>query len=168
MTMTSTTDPISTADPISATPVNPAPVRSAAVTSTAEAGPFLRDWFARMAAKGFSAEVFLAGLAPDLVWTVTGTSPISGTYRGLRAYTEGVFRPLDERLVRWPNPVVERIVAEGEWGVVEFRGEGGVGRNGCDYSMQYCWSMHVHGDLVREVIGYYDQHKVAELFEDAR
>jgi ketosteroid isomerase-like protein len=131
-----------------------------------QAGPILRAWFARLSESGFSSEIFLAGLAPDVVWTATGNSPVSGTFHGLAAYVAGVYRPLDERLSRWPDPVVERITAEGDRGVVEFRGEGGLGKNGCDYSMRYCWSMRVEGGLVREVIGYYDQNKVDELFAD--
>lgn len=115
-----------------------------------DAERFLREWFAKLSATGFAPEVFLAGLSPDLVWTATGKSPLSGTFHGLAAYLDGVYRPLDERLRRWPDPAVERITAQGDWGVVEFRGEGGVGKNGCDYSMRYCWSMRVENNLVRQ------------------
>jgi ketosteroid isomerase-like protein len=59
---------------------------------------------------------------------------------------------------------VERIIAQGEWGVVEFSSTGGLGKNGTDYSMRYCWVMHVRDNRVDEVIGYYDQVKVVELF----
>ena len=30
--------------------------------------------------------------------------------------------------------------------------------------MRYCWLMHVTADKIDQVIGYYDQLKVAELF----
>ena len=56
------------------------------------------------------------------------------------------------------------MVADGEWGVVEFSSTGGVGRNGTGYNMRYCWVMHVRDNYVDEVIGYYDQAKVNELF----
>ncbi|VTU41431.1 Ketosteroid isomerase-related protein (plasmid) [Variovorax sp. PBS-H4] len=131
-----------------------------------DAGTVLRDWFSRLSDAGFSSDLFLAGLAEDVTWTATGDSPVSGTFRGLAAYVEGVYRPLAARLARWPEPVVERITAEGQWGVVEFRGVGGIGHNGCDYSMRYCWSMRVENGLVQEVVGYYDQSKVHELFAD--
>jgi uncharacterized protein len=61
---------------------------------------------------------------------------------------------------------VVRILADGERAVVEFLGVGGLGRNGTDYTLQYCWVIHVVDDLVREVVGYYDQVKVNELFDD--
>ena len=129
-----------------------------------DAEEFLTDWFDRLTDSGFASDVFLGGLADDLVWTATGSSPISGRYDGLPAYVEGVYRPLDERLSTWPQPRVERIVAAGEWGVVEFSSTGGVGKNGTDYSMRYCRVMHVRDNRVDEVIGYYDQVKVVELF----
>jgi ketosteroid isomerase-like protein len=57
------------------------------------AGTFLRGWFGRLAKTGWTAEVFLAALAEDLVWTATGTSPISGTYHGRDAYIDGIYHP---------------------------------------------------------------------------
>jgi ketosteroid isomerase-like protein len=130
----------------------------------ADTGVFLRDWFDRLALAGWTAEVFLDALSEDLVWTATGSSPISGTYRGRDAYIDGVYRPLDERLESWPRPAVERIVAEGDWGVVEFSSTGGRGKNGIDYNMRYCWIIHVENELVTEVIGYYDTSTVSALF----
>lgn len=137
---------------------------SAPATPAIQAGPFLRDWFARLAESGWTAEVFLAALDKDVIWTATGNSPISGTYRGREAYVEGIYRRLDARLICWPLAHVERIVADGAWGVVEFSSTGGLGTNGTDYNMRYCWVIHVSDTGVDEVIGYYDQQKVAELF----
>lgn len=136
--------------------------------STAEPSPltrtFLTDWFQRLDDSGFDSRIFADGLADDVVWTATGHSPISGTCRGKAEYREKIYRPLDEKLARWPRPKVLRILVDGEWGLVEFEGVGGLGHNGADYSMRYCWLMHVVDGTVREVTGYYDQGKVAELF----
>jgi ketosteroid isomerase-like protein len=43
---------------------------------------FLTDWFARLESSGFDGGVFLGALSDDLVWTATGASPVSGTFRG--------------------------------------------------------------------------------------
>jgi uncharacterized protein len=131
---------------------------------SSDAGRFLTDWFDRLAREGWSADVFLAALSPDLVWTATGTSPVAGRYVGLEAYVEGVYRRLDERLEHWPVPHVERIIAQGDWGVVEFSSTDGVGKNGTDYSMRYCWLIRIVAGRVAEVVGYYDTQKVVELF----
>ena len=131
---------------------------------TAVTRDFLVDWFARLTDSGFDGAVFTGSLAEDVVWTATGHSPISGTCHGLAEYLEKIYRPLDERLTRWPRPQVLRILVDGQWGLVEFSGVGGLGRNGTDYSMRYCWLLRVVDGKVREVVGYYDQGKVAELF----
>lgn len=125
---------------------------------------FLEDWFRRLADTGFDGQVFLAALADDVTWTATGHSPVSGTFHGKQEYADGVYHRLAERLETWPRPRVLRILADGDWGFVEFEGVGGRGTNGTDYTMRYCWVMRVEDDLVREVVGYYDQSKVAELF----
>ena len=109
----------------------------------------------------------LDALAEDLGSTATGSSQVSGTFRGKQAYIEGIWRRLDERLERWLRAQVLRILADGEWATIDFHGIGGLGRNGTDYTLDYCWVMRVADGLVREVIGNYDQMKIAELFEPA-
>lgn len=131
---------------------------------TDSAGTFLHRWFDRLAETGWTAEVFLDALAQDLVWTATGTSPISGTYHGRDAYIDGIYRRLNERLASWPRPHVERILGDGQWGMVEFSSTGGLGKNGTDYNMRYCWVIHVVNDRVAEVVGYYDTQTVTALF----
>ena len=132
--------------------------------TVSDAKQFLSEWFDRLEETGWDGSIFLDALADDLTWTATGSSPVSGTYHGKEEYAEKVYRPLDERLASWPRPVVERIIGEGEWATVMFHSEGGRGKNGVDYNMRYCWVMRVAQGKVREVIGFYDQTKVVELF----
>lgn len=63
------------------------------------------------------------------------------------------------------TPILERILADGEWGAVYFRTEGQKGKNGADFSMQYCWLMRVVDGKIVEVKGWYDQKKLWDLFE---
>jgi len=127
---------------------------------------FLTTWFQELSDSGFDGNVFLAALSDDLRWTATGHSPVSGTFDGKQAYIDNVYRRLDDRLEKWPRAEVRRIMADGEWGFVEFDGIGGLGKNGTDYTLQYCWVIRVVDRLIVEVIGYYDQSKVNELFAD--
>jgi ketosteroid isomerase-like protein len=131
---------------------------------TAETTKFVRDWFDRLADSGWTAEVFLDVLSDDLVWNATGSSPVSGTCHGKAEYVAKVYRPLDEHLITWPRPSVERIIADGNWTTVEFTSSGGLGKNGTVYDMSYCWVMRRAGHQIVEVIGYYDTAKVVELF----
>jgi ketosteroid isomerase-like protein len=59
---------------------------------------------------------------------------------------------------------VERLIVDGDRAVVFFRGVGGLDKNGIDYSMEYCWAIHVAEDKIDEVIGFYDGNRVSALF----
>lgn len=61
----------------------------------------------------------------------------AGTGLGRLPWVAGL-RPLDDHLVSWPRADVIRIIGDGEWAAVQFRGSGGEGRNGTNYSLDYC------------------------------
>jgi ketosteroid isomerase-like protein len=48
------------------------------MSTTEETRAFLEDLFDRLAREGWTSGLFLDSLADDMVWTVTGTSPILG------------------------------------------------------------------------------------------
>jgi ketosteroid isomerase-like protein len=102
-------------------------------------------------------------LADDLVWTVTGTSPIAGTYHGRDAYLTGVLKPLAERLESIPTLKVTRLLADGDWASLQLEGRGR-GRRGENYDMDYCWMVQVRDAQIVRVIGFYDTTKVNALF----
>ena len=41
------------------------------------------------------------------------------------------------------QPVVENLFVGGDTACIQFQGEGGVGKNGANFDMDYCWVMHV-------------------------
>jgi ketosteroid isomerase-like protein len=132
--------------------------------TTAATRARLEQIFSNLEVAGFG-ESFLEVLSNDLVWTATGTSPVAGRYEGKGEYLEKVRSRLHERLDGAPiYPIVERILADGEWGCVSFRTEGLTGRNGADFSMQYCWLVKVDGDKIAEVVGFYDTQKMNDVF----
>ena len=107
---------------------------------------------------------FVAALAEDLVWTVTGTSPIAGTYHGRDQYVAGVLQPLGERLRAIPTLRVVRMLVDGDWACLHLEGRG-AGKRGENYDMDYCWWVQVADRRIRRVIGFYDTVKVAALFQ---
>lgn len=130
--------------------------------SSEKAREFLADLFQRVESGDYTP--LLEALSENLTWTVTGSSPISRVYQGKDDYVQNCYGALDQRLETWPGARVERLVVDGDWAVVFFQGVGGVDKNGTDYSMQYCWAMHVVGEQIDEVIGFYDGNKVSALF----
>jgi len=61
-------------------------------------------------------------LAPTLVWHVPGHNPVSGTYRGIKAYLEEMvakMSPIDEWIVD-----VEKVMVNGDLAVTQVRMRG--------------------------------------------
>jgi hypothetical protein len=113
--------------------------------------------------KGFGPK-FLNYLSDDMVWTATGTSPLSGVYHGKRAYQDDVFSKISSKLEKAPKPIIDRILVDQDWASVLFHTDGATAKNGMDFSMQYCWWIKVAGNKIVEVVGFYDQKKLIDLF----
>ncbi|KAH8830740.1 hypothetical protein DL96DRAFT_969035 [Flagelloscypha sp. PMI_526] len=112
---------------------------------------------------------FTSYLTDDLIWTVTGETPISGNWTSRQQYIDNVFTPLNNYLAVWPTPVIVRTITQGDWATVLFDGQNGLGKNGLDYSMPYSWLMNVDTSLttpakIKQVVGFYDHVKVIQLF----
>jgi ketosteroid isomerase-like protein len=119
--------------------------------------------FADISRTGFG-EDFAAALADDLSFTATGDTPLAGHYTSKVEYRARVLDPLHERLATPIRPRIEQMLIEGEWGVIRFRSEGVVGKNGADFSMQYTWWLRVVDGRIVEIVGFYDTHKMHALF----
>jgi ketosteroid isomerase-like protein len=146
---------------------HPAP-HSCINSTTEETRAFVESLFTAVALDNFGAS-FAAALSDDLVWTVSGSSVIAGTYPSKAIYIEKVLTPLRAVLVTLPVPIVEHIFADGNWATVNWRSEGVYGKNGANYDMQYAWLMRTgvddEGDRkIVEVTGFYDSIKVDAVF----
>jgi len=130
---------------------------------TASTRPFLEKLFAKISETGFQ-EPFLASLSDDVIWRATGDSPLAGVYRGKSEYIDKVLKPLHNQLVASPRPTVDRIIVEGDWAAVQFTSEGARAHNGADFSMTYCWLIKVVDERIVEVVGFYDQKKMYDIF----
>jgi ketosteroid isomerase-like protein len=123
---------------------------------------FLTDLFEQMESGDYMP--LLGALSENLTWTVTGSSPISRVYQGKDDYVRNCYGALNQRLTTWPSARVKQLIVDDDRAVVFFQGVGGLGRNGIDYSMEYCWAIHVAEDKIDEVIGFYDGNRVSALF----
>jgi ketosteroid isomerase-like protein len=122
----------------------------------------VRSWFDEWL-KGNSAPLF-DHIADDVVWSVPGTFPGSGTYRSKQEFFEKSARPVAERLNGPSRPAsVTNIYADGDAVIVEWLGTATT-KSGKEYDNTYCWVMHLEGGIVRKVVSYIDTALVAELF----
>src|ERR1700727_391124 len=88
---------------------------------------FVCNLFRDIAAEGFASK-FEDALDDDLVWVATGSSPLSGEYKGKQVYLEKIIGQLHTRLQSWPKAIVENILVDGDVGWARSQGDGGVAK----------------------------------------
>jgi len=102
-------------------------------------------------------------IAEDVVWTVIGTTPVSGVYRSKRALVDRAFGPLLERL---EGPLTTRLIdvaAEGAKVFLRFQSTGAA-RTGQQYNQVYCFAMVMREGRIVEIVAYLDTELLARIF----
>lgn len=94
-------------------------------------------------------------LGPDVVWTIEGSGPSAGTYRGRDNFIARAVRPFVSRLSVPVRPVSKRIWADGDHVIINWTGEG-VARDGRPYSNRYVWIFRMAGGKAVEVKAFLD------------
>lgn len=105
-------------------------------------------------AKG-KGDLFIASMADDVRWTVTGTTEWSQTYEGKQAVLTELLGPLFARISGPLITIASRIIAEGDFVVVEARGSSTL-RSGVPYNNRYCFVFRVADSKVKEITEYMD------------
>ena len=98
---------------------------------------------------------FLDLLTDDVVWTVTGTTALSGVYRGKAALHADLLGPVFAKFATQYRSVPSRFIAEDDIVVVETRGDV-MTTSGERYDNNYCYVCRFDGDRIVEVTEYLD------------
>jgi ketosteroid isomerase-like protein len=109
--------------------------------------------FDRWAAGG--SDFFSEMLAPDVVWTIEGSGPSAGTYRGRDDFIARAVRPFASRMSVPVRPVFKRVWAEGDHVIINWAGEG-VARDDRPYQNRYVWIFRMAGGKAVEVNAFLD------------
>jgi ketosteroid isomerase-like protein len=94
-------------------------------------------------------------LHEDLVWTVAGTSPVSGTYTSRADFLARAVQPINARLATPITPQVQHVVAEGDAVVVVWDGTA-TAHDGRPYRNSYAWHMVLDGGRILRVVAFLD------------
>lgn len=94
-------------------------------------------------------------LAPDVVWTIKGSGPSAGVYRGRQDLIERAVKPLSIRLASPIRPTVRHLWAEGEHVVIHWDGETTT-RDGQPYRNSYVWIFKMRDGRAAEVTAFLD------------
>lgn len=111
-------------------------------------------------AKG-NGRPYLEALADDAVWIARGSNSWSGVYRGKDAIIADIFARLRDKLDGRNTCIPTRIHADGEFVIVEARGENAL-KDGRRYDNEYCFVIRMRAGQMVEVTEYLDTELVAD------
>jgi ketosteroid isomerase-like protein len=94
-------------------------------------------------------------LHEDVVWTVAGEGPMSGTYHGKQAFLQEAVAPITRKLKTAIRPTLRQIVAQGEELVVFWDGEA-TAVDGTPYRNHYAWQLTFEQGRIIRAVAYLD------------
>ena len=100
---------------------------------------------------GFFQEV----LSPDIVWTIKGSGPSAGIFRGRQNFIDRAVTPFASRLSRPVRPTVRDIWSEGDQVVVHWDGQA-TARDGRPYRNSYVWIFRMREGRAVEATAFLD------------
>jgi ketosteroid isomerase-like protein len=98
---------------------------------------------------------FWARVADDVDWTVEGTHPLAGRYRGKEEFTAATFARLARVLEGGVKLTVEHLYVDGDTTVAELVSTS-TSKEGAPFDNRYCWVCRFEGDMIVEVRAYLD------------
>ena len=126
--------------------------------STAENRKLIEDIFAAAASPDPSARdraLFVASLAEDATWTVTGQYSWSRTFTGKAQILNELHGHVRALLVNPTRTVARRFIADGDHVAVEAKGDN-LTKAGLRYDNDYCLVFRLEGGKIREIREYCD------------
>ena len=115
--------------------------------------------FAELAAG--NSRPLLEALSDDVTWTVMGQTPWSKMYRGKAAVIRDLLSVLGVRLADRFRAQADRILADGEYVVVQARGQSTT-KTGRPYNNEYCFVYRMKDGRIEEVTEYLDTQLVLD------
>lgn len=118
----------------------------------------MQDIFAAAANRDPAARdraLFIASLADDATWVVTGQYSWSRTFIGKDAILNDLHGHVRSRLVDRTRTVAHRFIADGDIVVVEAKGDN-VTREGVRYDNDYCLVFRLEDGRIKEIREYCD------------
>ncbi|MGI9024717.1 MAG: nuclear transport factor 2 family protein [Burkholderiaceae bacterium] len=112
-------------------------------------------------AKG-NSRPFVDAMSDDFSWTIAGTGPWAGTWRGKNAVREELFAPLFAQFETQYTNTAQRLIAEDDLVVVECRGRVRT-KNGKRYDNTYCYVCRIKAGKMAELTEYCDTQLIADV-----
>lgn len=111
-----------------------------------------------------SLDEMLGTMADDVRWTLIGNTKFSGTFNGKKELLERLIYPLFAQMESMGTGTTENMVAEGDYVVVQTRGQGRRTKTGNDYNNTYCIVYKIADGKIKEVTEYCDTELITAAF----
>jgi hypothetical protein len=108
---------------------------------------------------------FFEIVADDVVWTVIGSTRISGTYQGKQAFLDGAVVPVHDALAAPIQASVVNVFEDGDHVILQWTGESTT-RSGEPYHQVYCWVMRLAGGMIVETTAYLDTDLLSRALQE--
>jgi uncharacterized protein len=133
--------------------------------TSAENKKLMEEIFAGLANR--NGTLLIERMADDFRWINIGTNKWSGTFDGKAAVLRDLLAPLRTKLVERSRTVAHRFIAEGDYVIVEARGDN-VTKAGQRYNHEYCFVFRLSEGQIREVKEYSDTALIDAVLGDPR
>ncbi|MGV6874113.1 nuclear transport factor 2 family protein [Pseudochelatococcus sp. B33] len=94
-------------------------------------------------------------LSPDVKWTILGSGPVAGTYKGVEEFLRRASLPLVQRLATPLRPTVHHIWAAGDMVIIRFDASSTT-TSGRPYNNQFVWIFRLDNGKVVEAEAFLD------------
>jgi ketosteroid isomerase-like protein len=98
---------------------------------------------------------FMAAMADDFVWRITGSTAWSRAYVGKAEIRERLLKPLYAQFTAPSSIIATRILADGDFVVMECQGDA-MTISGERYANTYCFVIRMADGRMREITEYMD------------
>jgi uncharacterized protein len=102
-----------------------------------------------------NGQPFVDALADDVRWRIIGSTEWSGTWEGKASVRKRLLDPLFAQFTTRYRSSAERLIAEGDYVVIESRGDV-ITNSGRPYRNTYCYVCRLEDGKVRELTEYCD------------
>lgn len=103
-------------------------------------------------------------LHEHVVWTVAGSSPVSGTYASRQDFLDRAVRPIAARLATPIVPELRELVVQGDTVVALFDGTA-TARDGSTHRNTYAWHLVLDGGRIVRVTAFLDTWALERLLQ---
>jgi uncharacterized protein len=103
-------------------------------------------------------------LLPEAEWTIVGSSPLSKTYQGTKAFLDEVIHPFNARLRTPLVPTVRDVFADGDT-VITLFDAAAVAADGIGYQNTYTWYFWLRDGKVLRAVAFFDTRHFDEFWQ---